>query len=255
MLKKLIIGIMLLMLSFAMPATAAEKGSAKAGGKTTAKSTKCWKRLPPLEKALMSEEYNTVCKAFEEVLNKTCEPSEKLRCNWTLPKDEKRFKKLEWKPLDPKEHWELIGDIVISGWGEKYRDGKWEQLEPEYKKYLEDSRIKLSITSVDIDQDGRIEEVVCYGHSSECAAQNSFGIMNPETKRLDWRYEWVVGRINGTHGAEIILYDGKAYMFGMDTYATPGIIMVYEGFSLENFDPPHKGSVNICRFNYIKRRK
>ena len=238
-----------------LPAIAAGEQAARTEKKMAKKSSKCWKRMPPLEKALMSPEYGTVCKAFEEVLNTTCEPPERLRCNWTLPKDEKRFKKLVWQPLDPKEYWGLIEDMAISGWGEKYRAGKWEKLEPEYKKYLESGRIRLSITTVDIDQDGRMEQVVRYSLSPECVAQNSFGVMSPKIKHLDWRYEWVVGHVNGTHGAEIMLYNDNAYMFGMDTYAIPGIVMVYEGFSLENFDPPHKGSVNICRFKYLKGGK
>lgn len=233
------------------PAISAENGDAKAGGKKTAKPAKCWKRMPPLEKALMSPEYGTVCKAFEEVLNTTCEPPEKLRCNWTLPVGEKRFKKLKWKPLDPKEYRELSKDILL---GKDHSKERWNTTDPEVKRNFEDNKVDIGVVTVDIDHYGRMEHVVSERwRPNDCMAARTFGVMIPETKRLDWRYEHLILNINATDGSEIMLYKNKAYMFGMDTYATPGIVMVYKGFSL--FEGTEFGSRDICRFNYIKRRK
>lgn len=252
--NKFILIVIFLVLTFLVQPVYAEEKKDVKEKKTTAKSAKCWKRMPPLEKALMSPEYGTVCKAFEEVLNTTCEPPEKLMCNWTLPKGEKRFKKLEWQPLDPKEYWGLIEDMVLSGWNEKYRAGKWEKLEPEYKQDLLEGRLKLSVTTVDIDQDGKPEQVVLFNTRScaETGWKDLIDVMKPDTKRVDWRYRWV-GRVNADQGAEIMLYNDKAYMFGMDTYATQGIVMVYKGFSL--FEGTEFGSRGICRFYYMKGRQ
>ncbi|MCL4536259.1 MAG: hypothetical protein M1610_01505 [Nitrospirae bacterium] len=243
---KLIVILLLAFCLMVQPATA-EKGKAKAGGKTTTKPTKCWKRMPPLDKTLMTPEYNTVCKAFEEVLNKTCEPPEKLQCNWTLPKGEKRFKKLEWQPLDPKEHWGLIEDMALSGWNEKFRTGQWERIGDEVRKEFDNGQRILAVTSVDIDHDGNAELVVrddnipCEGNAGV-----TFGVMIPEIKRIDWNLNNVFFHTNAfSEGSEIMIYEGQAFMFKWERDFKEA--MIYEGF-------PH-GSGNVCRFKYLKGRK
>lgn len=262
MLKKVIVIIGIILLAFGFT-EAAEKKDVKEK-KTTAKSAKCWKRLPPLDKTLMSPEYNTVCKAFEEVLNKTCEPPEKLQCNWTLPKGEKRFKKLEWQPLDWKEYWGLIEDMVLSGWNEKYRAGQWERVEAKVRKEFDDGRRILAVTLVDIDHDGKTEQVVrddnvpCEGNAGVM-----FGVMIPESRRVDWKRNNVLDHINSlSEGSEILLYEGKAYMFKIENiYYEPGVmrpskeVLIYEGYTLGFYENPTRGSINLCRFKYLKGRK
>jgi len=68
-----------------------------------------------------------------------------------------------------------------------------------------------------------------------------FGVMDPKTKRLDWRFENLFLNINAREGAEIMLYNGKAYMFGWESAWK--IVMLYEGRR------------NICRFEYVKEDK
>jgi len=259
MLRKLIVGIMILVLSFATPATAAEKQTAKAGGKTTAKSAKCWKRMPPLDKVLMTPEYNTVCKAYEEVLNTTCELPEKLMCNWTLPKGEKRFKKLVWQSLDPKKYRMLTEDYVLGeAYSKKpdpaYKTMRWNTINLDFKKAFDEDKLNIKMTVVDIDHDGKEEYIVRYSLPSECNGKSSFLIMTPETKRLDWRYKNLTDGVNAlSEGSEILLYEGKAFMFKIENiYYEPGSnpsqeAMIYEGY-------PY-GAGNLCRFKYLKGGK
>lgn len=273
----LALGVMFLMLGLAaMPVAAAEKSGAKAGGKKptqkkAAKPAKCWQSLVryaeaaggestkiyldqwrlPYEVASKNEvevfEEAPVCVAYEKVLNTTCELPEKLQCNWTLSEGEKRFKKLEWKPLEPKEYWGLIEDIALSGWNEKFRAGQWERLEPEYKKELEQGSMRLTVATVDINQDGQdgAEQVVQLNRRPECATSGVFGVMNPETKRMDWKRNDVLRYVNSlSEGSEILLYNGKAFMFKVEYIPPSYDVMLYEGYSY--------GSGNVCRFKYLK---
>jgi hypothetical protein len=243
--NKFVLFVLLFIFSLALvPSLAAEKQANKASGKTLVKTVNCWKRTWVTSEALLGKSTMPVCKAFEEVLNATREPPDELRCNWTLPAGEKRFKKLMWEPLDPKEYWGLIEDIVLSGWAEKYRAGQWERLEPEYRKKLEEGKINLTVSSVDLDSDGTPERLVRYNWISDCRARGVMGVMNPETRRLDWRFRQLLLGPNSDEGAEIMLYNGEAYMFGWESAWK--ILMVYWGMS---------SSINVCQFKYIKEDK
>jgi hypothetical protein len=220
-----------------------------------AASVKCWKRTWVSSEALMGRSTMPVCKAFEKVLNATCEPPEKLQCNWTLPFGENKFKKLGWQPLDPQEHWSLIKDIVLSGWNEKYRAGKWEFYEPEYKKDLAEGRLKLSISKADIDHDGKEEQIVLFSKRScpEIEWKDIYGVIQSDEKEcLDRRFRNLLGDVNATMGAEIMLYEDKAYLFGWEE--VPGRIVVYDGFNLLP-NSEDRGSINICQFQYLKGGK
>jgi hypothetical protein len=237
--NKFILGVMLLGLSLVVqPAFAEEKQGAKSK-KTTAQSEKCWKRVKPFEGTGNAP----VCVAFEKLLNTTCEPPEKLKCNWSLPVGEKRFKKLKWLPLDWKEYLELIGDINKSGVREDMREGLWKKEEPRILKLFEEGKRSIAITTVDIDHDGNKEQIVRYD-LIPCNETPGvmFGVMLPETKRLDWRFEHLLNTANASEGAEIMLFDGRAFMFGWD-YAWKQVD-IWEGF-------PY-GRLNVCTFKYIK---
>jgi hypothetical protein len=246
MVRKLIMAVMIVVFCItAGPLGAAEKQVGKANKKVT-KAQKCWK---------MQEPYDyigdlPVCLAFEEVLNKTCETPDQVACNWTLPPGEKRFKKLDWQPLDWKEYWELIGDINKSGVREDLREHLWKKEAAENRKLFEDGQRSLAVTMVDIDQNGRPERVVRYD-LIPCPG-SMFGIVIPETKRLDWRFRQLFFNVNADYGAEIMLFDGQAFMFGMDDFRK--VVMVYEGFSRNPTDP-HFGSINVCQFGYVKGGK
>ena len=100
--------------------------------------TKCWKRQEP-----GTDRFSTitgdecVCRAFEQVLNTTCEPPKKLECNWTLPPGEKRFKKLGWVQVDPKEYWGLIKDLNVSCIRDDLREELWKTAEPQERKAID----------------------------------------------------------------------------------------------------------------------
>ena len=236
---------MIMAVSFAVAQTVvADDKPMQTEKKSIETSGKCWKKVWISSEALMGKNTMPVCKAFEDVLKTTCEPPEKLKCNWSLPADEKRFKKLQWQPLDPKEHWGLIRDICLSGWLEKYRAGKWEYYEPEYKKDLIEGRLKLYIATADMDHDGKEEHIVSLRRTPNCPSRATYAVITPETKQIDWKYrQLLVG------GYEIMLYEGRAYMFEWED--VPGRIMIYKGFNLlPNSDST--GSINICQYQYLK---
>ncbi len=78
-----------------------------------------------------------------------------------------------------------------------------------------------------------------------------FAVIKPEDERVDWRYDNLFIGINANAGAEIFIYDGKAYMFKWNR--TWEILFVYKGFSMK--DLSSYGYVNICQFRYLKRER
>lgn len=246
MLRKLMVGILLMSFCFIVaPLWAGEKHDAGGTGKTVTatRSKKCWKRTWVTSEALMGRSTLPVCVAFEEVLNATCEPPEKLVCNWTIPKNETRFSKPQWKPLDPKEYWDLIQDIAVAGWAREYRTGKWESLEREYQKELNEGLLSLKVATVDIDNDGREEKIAFLrrGICGKTGWKDTLNVTLPEGKRIDWRYWHVTMYVNARDGGQILLYNGKVYMFGWED--AWDILMTYEG------------KLNICQFEYLKGGK
>jgi hypothetical protein len=172
--------------------------------------SKCWKRLPPFEESHMLPEYDTVCEAYVELLNTVCEPLEKLGCNWTVPPGDKRFRKLKWVELDPRDYWGLIKDLDVCGIREDLREELWKKEEARVRKALDEGKLRLSVTTVDIDQDGHEEQVVRY-ELLPCKDNpgSTFGVMDPQTKRMDWRRYQAVGYVNSFayYGNEILLYE------------------------------------------------
>jgi len=215
-------------------------------------SAKCWKRVWITSESYKGKSTLPVCKAFEEVLNTTCEPPEKLQCNWTLPTDEKRFKKLEWQTLEFKEYKNLVEEMTLG------KDHKWRWYEKDaaVKKAFDDGTINIKMTTVDIDNNGKAEHVLHKSWLHDCPNCGQFAVINKETKQIDWRYDHLFLHANAHEGADIILYEGKAYMFGYTSqnyvgYKQPWkMIWVYEGFSL--FEDTEFGSVNICQYKYLK---
>jgi hypothetical protein len=225
-------------------AGASEKQDRKTSNKPAVSSGKCWERTWVTSEVLKGRSTMAVCKAFEQVLNTTCEPPDKLRCNWTLPPGEKRFKKLKWEQLNWKEYWDMAGDINKSGVREDLRDALWKNEEAKERKEFEEGHRSLAITQVDIDNDKKTEHVLRYNLiPCEKMPGVMFGVMTPETKRLDWRFEHVLSNVNARKGAEIMLYNGKAYMLGWDD--TWKMLMIYEGSQFAV-------SINICQFKYTK---
>lgn len=204
--------------------------------------TKCWKRCRPINNRFSTITGDEpVCRAFEQVLNTTCEPPKKLECDWALPPGEKRFEKLGWVQVDPKEYWGLIKDLNVSCIRDDLREELWKTAEPQERKAIDRGERRLSVTTVDIDQDGHGRQLVRYDLLPCRDTPGSiFGVMVPETKRLDWRYEAKLSKVNGgNEGAEIMLYQGKVYKFGWRS----GWNFLFIWNEKNN---------NICRFEYLK---
>ena len=234
------------------------------GEKTTAYAPwhpMCWKRQELVDRQFWPITGNaSVCRAFEQVLNTTCEAPDTLQCNWTLPQGEKGFQKLSWQPLDWKAHWGLIEGLVKSGLGAHIRDELWKKEESNESKEVnevrrllakitvdeatlrrefEEGRQRLSVATVDINNDGRPEQVVRMDRVP--LPGTTFGVMVSETRRLDSRYESAFLEPNSSEGAEIMVYRGKTYILGWVT-----------GFkSLYIWDKRY-GYGDLCKLKYLK---
>jgi len=258
-------GVMFLMFSFLVqPSIAVEDNGMSTDSANTEDSaedgTKCWKRMLPVDERDISPAYDTVCKAYEELLNTVCEPPEKLGSNWTVPPGDKRFRKLKWVELDPRDYWGMIKDLRVCGIKENLREGLWKTEEAQVRKELDEGKRRLSVTTVDIDQDGHEEQVVrCDLLPGKDGPRSTFGVMDPQTKRMDWKRYGALRYVNGFayYGNEILLYEGKAYMFKIEKISydpTPEKgVMLYKGFSLSNISG--FGSRNLCLFKYLKGRE
>ncbi len=197
----------------------------------------CWKRKELVRRQFVPTTGNaSVCMAFEEVLNTTCEAPDKLQCDWTLPPGEKRFKKLNWQPLEFNEYKGVVEEIIL---GKNHR-WSWNQKDPEVKKAFDEGRINIKMAAVDINNGGKVEYVVHVNWRTDCPARGTFAIINPKTKEVDWRYYGPLLNPNSSEGAEIMLYEGKSYKFGW----VPGFKTL--------FIWDQKGSGDLCEFKYLK---
>lgn len=222
--------------------------------------TMCWKRQEPIGRQLRPITGDApICRAFELVLNTTCEPPKELGSNWTIPSNEKRFQKLIWQPLDWREYWGLIEDMVKAGLRKDLREEVWKKEDPNVgkevnemrrmlskitvdeatlRKEFEEGGWRLSVATVDIDHDNHPELLV---RQDRVPPPGSiFGVMIPDTKRLDWSYEPKLAKINrGNEGAEIMFYEGKIYYFGWQ--GGWDFLFIWDE---ENWA--------ICKFKYLK---
>lgn len=177
---------------------------------------KCWKRQQIMDAdsaAIGITGNDDVCRAFERVLNTTCEPPEKLKCNWTLPQGEKHFQKLNWQTLAFNEYKGIVEELIL-GKGLKWH---WNQKNPDVKKAFDEGRINIKMATVDLDNDGKTEHLLHESWMSDCSSRGGFGVLSPETKTLDWKFENTLSCVNYlVEGSEIMLFDGAAYMFGWD---------------------------------------
>lgn len=216
----------------------------KPGGR----SSPCWKRT----KAFEDTGDSALCKEFEKVLNTTCESPDQLRCNWTIPSEYKKFKKPEWQPIEWRNYWGLIKDINASGVREDLREDMWKRDETRIRKLWEEGKRSLSMTKVDIDHDGQAELVVRYD-LTPCheTPGTMFGVMIEETKRIDWRFRNLFLAPNSCEGSEILLYDGMAFMFGLEIGWRTA--MIWEGFHVK--ETGDFGRLNVCIFEHLKGGK
>lgn len=212
------------------------------GGKKENKpwKPKCWKRQQIMDADSASigiTGNDDVCRAFERVLNTTCESPEKLKCNWTLPQGEKHFQKLNWQTLAFNEYKGIVEELIL-GKDQKWR---WNQKNPEVKKAFDEGKINIKVAAVDINNDGKIKHIVRENWKADCMARGTYGIIDTETKKLDWQYERTLSCVNAlVEGAEIMLFDGRAYMFGWD--GGYKIVQICEASSYKS-----------CRINPLKR--
>jgi hypothetical protein len=195
------------------------------------------------------ESENAVCAAFEKVLNSTCESPEELQWNWSLPRGETAFKKLNWTPLKWEDNWELTKEMGDST-SDKNKEYWWSKNRDRIRSEYESGKIKLSIASFDIDNDKQTEQVVRYDHvPPQAFPGTSFGVLNLSTKQIDTRYSALNADSYLCDSHEIMIYKGTAYRFGADSTLNQVIV-----FSLES-NGDRKSSTDICHIKYVKKKR
>jgi hypothetical protein len=198
----------------------------------------CWKRQPimnPDSAAMGGITGNAdICRAYEQLLETICEPPEKFKCTYNLPLHEKRFKKPIWEDINPKEYPGLIDDLTF---GKEHNKEKLRMKDPDFIKAYTEGKIKLEKTVADIDNDGRLETIVKMNWRQNCPASGTFGVLDSITKRLDWKYNSLLKKMNNlVDSAEILIYKEKTYMIGWDY-----------GYEIMNIWDGQK----ICEFKYL----
>ncbi len=217
---------------------------------------KCWERTSWVPWTTLSgdgqsrvpvvfESENPVCAAFEKVLNSTCESPQELQWNWSLPLGETKFKKLKWEPLKWEDNWELTKDMGNST-SDNNKEHWWSLNKDRIRSEYENGKIRLSIATFDIDNDKQIEQVVRYDHvPPQAFPGTSFGVLNPDTKQIDTKYNPLNADPYICYSYEIMIYNGIAYRFGVDSALNQVII----------FDLKNKSSTDICHIKYIAKKR
>lgn len=217
--------------------------SSSLGTENVSKTKKCWVQTKSSKDFYVRDP--GLCTAFEEMLNATCEPPEKLQCNWMLPQKKTEFTKIHWQPIDYRNYWPLIKDLRLSGWAKQYREDNWKSIEPMVRKQFERGYISLEAATVDIDRDGKEEYIVRSTYAPNCDPMGTIGVVNRQTNRLDDNYDHM--KPGFTTGYEIILHKGKPYIFAVSWLDDDENAGIWEVF--------HGGNSNICMFRYLMGRQ
>lgn len=207
----------------------------------------CWRRQPIMDPDLAAMGGITgnddICRIYEQVLETMCEPPEKMRCTYNLPSNEIRFRKPVWVQMNSKEYPELIDDLAF---GKEHNKTTLREKDPDFIKAYTEGQIKLVKTVVDIDNDGHLETIVKMSWRQNCPASGTYGVLDPTTKRLDWKekYSWVLEKMNDlVDSAEILIYQERTYVVGWDNgYKT---LKIWNGEATSY-------NKRICEFKYLK---
>ena len=207
----------------------------------------CWKREtimdPDLATGLRAITGNDgICRTYEQVLETICEPPEKIQCTYNLALNEIRFTKPVWVQMDSKEYPELIDDLIF---GKEHDKKQLRTMGPDFVKAYEEGKIRLEKSVVDIDNDGRLEDIVKINWRQNCPASGTYGVLDPTTKRMDWKYKRIVDKMNDlVDSAEILIYKEKTYAVG----CWGNVLKIWDGEATSY-------NQKICDFKYLKGAK
>jgi hypothetical protein len=236
--KLIIVLIGLILLLGGGMAGAVEKQDKKVSNKSAVSSGGYWKMTTPSD----APGKDPICRDFEKVLNTTKEPPENLKCNWTLPPGEKRFKKVEWQPLDWRKYQDLIHDGFVSPLNKEAGELSWKKNGPSIIKEYEEGKRSLWVTQVDIDKDGKIDHIVREEIADCPDTGRILGPMIPETGRLDFKNESLYYHFSlSADASEIIFYYGQPFIFTYRDVPNPGMVRIYRYYRYEQ-----------CRYFYQK---
>ena len=102
-----------------------------------------------------------VCEAYRKNLN-SFQPSYPMRCNRPVNPEFKDFQKPKWEQIDGIKDFDLIVKVDKLLRPSYYAHIKPEVMSSSLRANIESGNYKFSLTTVDIDNDGRVEPVLRY---------------------------------------------------------------------------------------------
>jgi uncharacterized protein len=192
-----------------------------------------------------------VCLAYLKSLNHFCaEPPP--TCERKLDPTIKELSLPKWEEIDPKAYLEVIAQMLTSP---SYRVTQvWRPLNPEIKARILEGKTQMWQAWIDLDHDGKVEHVVRFGDGGCMSGARTkqglyvggnyhLAVVDEHITQVDIRFDYLgVG--------EVLLYDGRAYLF-KESFLGMGLT-----FSLEE---PFRVSVtdtgnaeSVCVFQYLK---
>lgn len=199
-----------------------------------------------------------MCEAYKKNLNSFSHLPYPMACERKINSEMKDFKKPEWKEMDIWENRELIKNIekIVNGRSGD-PDKNLEEWEKNLKWRIETRNLSIGATKVDIDNDGKGDDVIKY-YDGQCGSTHLYGIpifiLNEKLTLLDVKkseYLFQHGGkakerpFDGWHYAmyDIFLYKGRVF-FDMwsNSQSDTGFLHVYK---TEN-----KHTKEICTYRY-----
>ena len=198
-----------------------------------------------------------VCEAYLKNLN-SFPKAPPMVCERPLNPELKDFQKPEWKALDVGENFALLKEILRYSYKEKGGDFEayYNKVLPTLKNNITDRQIKLSVTQLDVDLDGKLENVLRHEIDTCDPANESlfatpggreFFVLNEEKTKIDVQK---TKKIHLGGRLDIFLYKGQISIdgWGGNLGFKDGVIYVY---TIEPYaTPPSWHTVHRCDYNY-----
>jgi hypothetical protein len=218
------------------------------------------------EYELIEGKEKAVCIAYGKNLNSFKKLPHAMVCERKLNPKFTDFKKPEWKKLDVWENREIVRKMDRYLWNSRnesekeFFDKNINQWLERLKEGIKNDEITISLARVDIDNDGKIDNVIQYDMGS-CSATDESSFASPDGRRFIIFNDDMTS-INENLSdftkvlrLEIIIYKGRTYLdcfLGQLKYKD-GKIMVFD--SVMNTSGWTNLGAKICTYKYKNNKK
>lgn len=222
----------------------------------------CWAG----EYVLVEGKDKEVCKAYGKNLNSFKSLPHAMVCERKIDPKFTDFKKTEWQKLDVWENREIVRKMDRYLWNSRTENQKeafdknTEQWLEKLKERIKNNEIAISHTRVDIDNNGKLDNVIRYemGTCSD-ANENSFSrplgyllvVFNEDMTAVNER----LSNFTGTFQLGIFIYKGRTYLdyWGGDLKFKNGEVDVFD--SIMNTTGWTDLGVTRCIYKYKSKSK